>query len=206
MPRFSAGNLRATLIEHRRRFPSVETCLVDGSSDHLICDLAGSLVDVAFVAAENPRWDGKSLPVWSERVVAALAEDHPLSSHETIHWSDLKQESLLLPLRGPGPEFHQLLTSRLGGSDLYKLARHDVALDRFLTLAGAGYGILLALEGATGVVYPGVVFREIHDERGPMRFDFRAYWRQTNSNPCLRSFLDMLRERYPDLSADAPLD
>jgi DNA-binding transcriptional LysR family regulator len=35
----SAGNLRATLIDHRRRFPDVEMHLVDGSSDHLISDL-----------------------------------------------------------------------------------------------------------------------------------------------------------------------
>ncbi len=32
----SVGNLRATLLEHRRCFPNVETHLVDGSSDHLI--------------------------------------------------------------------------------------------------------------------------------------------------------------------------
>ena len=29
---FSAGNLRATLAEHRHRFPEVETHLIDGSS------------------------------------------------------------------------------------------------------------------------------------------------------------------------------
>jgi DNA-binding transcriptional LysR family regulator len=40
----SAGNLRATLIEHCRRFPDVEVHLVDGSSDHLISDLASSAV------------------------------------------------------------------------------------------------------------------------------------------------------------------
>jgi DNA-binding transcriptional LysR family regulator len=38
----SAGNLRATLIEHRRRFPEVHTHLVDGSSNDLISNLANS--------------------------------------------------------------------------------------------------------------------------------------------------------------------
>ena len=70
----SAGNLRATLIEFRRRFPNVETCLLDGSSDHLISDLVSSAIDVAFVVEGNPRWSGRSLPVWSERVVVALPE------------------------------------------------------------------------------------------------------------------------------------
>lgn len=181
----------------------METHLVDGSSDHLISDLASSAIDVAFVVEGNRRWDGRSLSVWSERVVAALAEDHPLSSHDVIHWSDLKQESFLLPQRGAGPEFHELLVTKLGTPDPCRLIRHDVALDRLLTLVGAGCGILLALEGATGAVYPGVVFREVHDDHGPTRLTFRTYWRQSNCNPSLRSFLDMLRERYPDLSAVA---
>lgn len=39
-----------------------------------------------------------------------------------------------------------------------RLLRHDVSLDRLLTLVGAGWGILLALEGATGVSHAGGVF------------------------------------------------
>jgi DNA-binding transcriptional LysR family regulator len=198
----SAGNLRATLLDHRRRFPDVETHLVDGSSDHLISNLARSAIDVAFVAESNPRWNDRSLSVWSERVVVALPEYHALSSRDVIHWDDLRQESLLLPQRGPGPEFLKLLVSEVGCSDPCRLLRHDVALDRFLTLVGAGWGVLLALEGATGAAYPGVIFREVHDAEGPTRLNFRAYWRQANCNPSLRPFLDLLCERYPDLLAD----
>jgi len=200
----SAGNLRATLIEHRRRYPNVETYLSDGSSDHLISDLGSSSLDLAFVVAGNARWNGRSLPVWSERVVAAIAENDPLCGRDVIHWNDLAQESLLLPLRGPGPEFHQLLTNRLGDSKFSRVIFHDVALDRFLTLVGAGCGILLALEGATGVSYQGVCFREIHDSDGPTRLMFHAIWRQDNDNPSLQPFLQMLQERYPDLSAESP--
>ena len=83
----SAGNLRATLVDHRRRFPDVETHLVDGSSDHLISDLASSAIDVAFVAEDNPRWNDKSLSVWSERIAVALPEGHVLTSRDIVHWS-----------------------------------------------------------------------------------------------------------------------
>jgi DNA-binding transcriptional LysR family regulator len=129
--------------------------LVDGSSDHLISDLANSALDVAFVAGSAHRWDNKSLSVWSERVVVALPEDHPLSSREVVHWSELQRESLLLAQRGPGPEFLNLLVSKLRCSAPCRFLRHDVALDRLLTLVGASWGILLALEGATGAAYPG---------------------------------------------------
>jgi hypothetical protein len=57
----------------------------------------------------------------------------------------------------------------------------------------------VALEGATGVNYSDVIFREVHDSEGPTRLSFHAYWRQTNGNPSLRPFLDMLSD--PDLSA-----
>ncbi|OJX78588.1 LysR family transcriptional regulator [Magnetospirillum sp. 64-120] len=199
----SAGNLRATLIEHRRRFPEVTTGLVDGSSEQLISYLASSVVDVAFLVEGAAKCEGKSLPVWGERVVAAIPEDHPLRDHEVIHWSDLECETLLLPRRGVGPEFLKLLSSRMGGSDSCDLFHHDVAIDGLLTLVGAGWGILLALEGVTGAVYPGVVFREVYDAQAPARLNFRACWRPSNGNPALGPFLEMLGERYPDLAADS---
>lgn len=197
----SAGNLRATLIEYRRRFPNVETHLVDGSSDHLISDLLCSALDVAFVAEGNARWNGKALSVWSERVVIALPEGHQLSARQAIHWHDLKQEVLLLPQRGPGPEFGKLLMAKLGCTHSCRIMYHDVSLDRLLTLVGAGWGILLALEGATGLMSPGVTYREVHDNSGPTRIIFRAYWRETNHNPSLPAFIETLRERYPDIAA-----
>jgi len=87
----SAGNLWATLLEHRHRFPNVETHLVDGSSDHLLSDLANSAIDVAFVADDNPRWSDRSLPVWGERVVIALPEHHHLSRRDADRANGLNE-------------------------------------------------------------------------------------------------------------------
>jgi DNA-binding transcriptional LysR family regulator len=199
----SAGNLRATLIEHQKHFPDVETQLVDGSSMHLIAGLEGPAIDVAFVVGNHDLWEGKSLPVWSERVIAALPDGHSLSSQDRIHWSDLRNDLLILPEHGPGPEYFRLVISKLGDEYSCHVRWHDVALDRSLTLVSAGWGIALMLEGATGATFPGVVFREVHDVDGPTRLHFKACWRQTKTNPALRPFLDLLRERYPDFSGAA---
>ena len=201
----SAGNLRATLIEFRQRFPNIELHLVDGASDHLISELCNAVIDIAFLIEANLRWDGRSLAVWSERAVAAIPENHCLSGVEHIDWGDLAEVHLLVPQRGPGPELMKLLVEKAGVSELARLHRHDVSLDRLLTLVGAGCGVLLALEGATGPNYPGVIFREIRDRQGVTRVAFRALWRNENNNPSLRPFLEMLRERYPDLSVDGPM-
>ncbi|WP_375784764.1 hypothetical protein ACE10Z_34430 [Bradyrhizobium sp. Pha-3] len=115
-----------------------------------------------------------------------------------VHWGELRRESLLSSQRGPGPEL-KLVINKMGYSDACRLLRHDVGLDRLLTLVGAGWGILLVPESATGAAFPGVIFREVHDAEGPTRL-IRAYWQQANGNPSLRPFLDPLRKRHPDLS------
>lgn len=199
---FAAGNLRATLLDHGTRFPEVDTQFVDGSRDHLISDLAGSTIDIAFVVEPTPRWSDRSLLLWSERVVVAVPKTHPLAARDVVHWAELREQALLLTQHGPAPELLKVLIGKLGSSDPCRLVHQDVVLDRLLTLVGAERGLLLALEGATGASYEGVTFREVHDAEGPTRLSFRAYWRQANGNPSLRTLLDLLRERYPDLSAD----
>ena len=58
------------------------------------------------------------------------------------------------------------------------------------------------IEGASRVRHEGVVYREVWDDDGPTQVKFMAYWRDANSNPALGSLLAMLRERYPDFSAE----
>ncbi|XSC42955.1 hypothetical protein ACF1BQ_033170 [Bradyrhizobium sp. RDT10] len=115
--------------------------------------------------------------IWSERVIVALPENHPLTAHNVVHWGELRHETILLSQHGPEPEFHMLLISKMGATDPCPVLRHDVALVRLLTLVGAGSGVLLALEGATGAAYPGFTIREVHDAEGPTRLSFRPYWR-----------------------------
>lgn len=192
----STGNFRATLMEHQRRYSDVEIRIVDGSRSRLLSELAAGAIDVAVMSADHTNWTDKTLPLWSERVIVALQEDHPLCAHQFIRWGDLQTERLLVTLRGPGPVYEDLILAKLGRRDNLQ---HRVGLDRLLSLVGAGLGSTLVSEGATGANYPGVVYREMYDDNGPTRLNFSAYWRQANGNPTLVSFLDMLRERYPDL-------
>ena len=200
----ATGNLRATLAEYHRRFPEVDVHTVDGAHDRLFSDLITSTVDVAIMTSSYPGWDDRQLPLWSERVIAALPEQHPLAQKPVIQWNELAGQPLLVQQRGPGPEMQRLLTSKLEPFGSQRLLHQDVSVDRLMSLAGAGLGIYLMLEGATGARYEGVVYREVQDHEGLTRFNFAAYWREANKNPTLTPFLDILRERYPDLSA-APL-
>jgi len=197
---FSAGNMRATLLEFHHRFPDVELRVADGSCLGLLSDVTTNDLDIAILTETCPSWGGRTLPLWHERVVVALPEEHPLCAEGAIQWSDLRKEPVVINRRDPGPEFYRLLIAKLGHRELGRTTEFDVGIDRLLSLVGAGFGFTLVLEGATGARYPGVVFREIYHDNEPARLGFVACWREANSNPALKPFLALLQERYPDLS------
>ncbi len=196
----STGNLRATLLEYRRRFPEVLLHIIDGNRDRLLCALNANTADIAIMTTCRFGWGDRTLPLWSERVIVAVPERHPLTTRRFINWADLANEPVLLPLHGPGPELEHLFANKLDQFGPQRILHQDVGLDRLLSLVGVEYGALLMLEGATGARYDGVAYREVHEDDGPARLNFAAYWRKDNANPTLGPFLSMLYERYPDLS------
>ncbi len=202
----STGNMHATLSEHRERFPAVHVHLVDGTHDQLLWELNVNNIDIAIMTICRSPWDGRTLPLWSERVIAALPQQHPLSARDMISWPELANEPMIVTHHGPGPELERLLALKLHDAGPQQLLHQEAGLDRLLSMVSTDYGVLLMLEGGTGVRSEGVVFREVHDAQGPTRLNFMAYWRDSNSNPALRPFLDMLRRRYPDLSSASEPD
>jgi DNA-binding transcriptional LysR family regulator len=195
----ATGNLQATLADCHRRFPDVDVHTMDGSHSRLISALGRNTVDVAIMT--NYRgWDDRALALWTERVTVAIPELHPLVDHSAVTWRQLANERLILPAGGPGPELESLLATKLNGDKPNRVLHQESGLDRLLSVVSAGYGVLLMLEGATGLRQEGVVYREIHEDTEPTRLGFTAYWRQSNDNPTLEPFLKILQERYPDLS------
>ena len=196
----STGNMHATLTQHHRQYPDVDVQITEGDHEELVFGLANGDIDVAIMTSGRVTWSDRQLPLWGERVVVALSEHHPLARKDVVHWTDLASHNMLIPERGPGPELEHLMLVKLKQLEHQRLMRHDSGLDRLLSLVSAGYGSLLVMEGATGVHYEGVTYREVCDVEGATRLDFAAYWRQSNSNPTLSPFLQLLRQRYPDLS------
>ena len=138
------------------------------------------------------------MPLWSERVVIALPESHRLAASETITWTDLKGETLLLNRHDPGDEFQDLVVAKLASpEDRPKTLRLDVSRGSLEEFVGAGFGVSLMTEACIGANLPGLIFRDLRDGAGSSRMDYSAHWRRDNDNPALASFLNLLGERYP---------
>lgn len=197
----SAGHLRASLIEYARRFPQVEISTVEGSRSRLCGGIQSGMIDVAIVTGEAaPNW-GRSMVLWSERIIVAMPEDHSLAANEIIYWTDLKHERFLLSERDPGPEIQEILVAKLSSpGDLPDVVRHDVSAENIKSLVGAGRGVSLMCEACMGATYAGVVYREARDGNGSTRIGYRACWRDGNDNPALRNFIRLLEERCPPVA------
>jgi len=197
----SAGNLRASLVEYGRRFPQVEIGVVEGSRSRLFDGIQNGTVDIAVVTGEPTSDCNRSMVLWSERIIVALPEDHPLTANEIIYWTDLKRERFLLSERDPGPEIQDILVAKLSSpGDLPDVVRHDVSPENIKSLVGAGRGVSLMCEACMGASYVGVVYREARDGNGSTRIGYRAYWQDGNKNPALRNFIRLLEERCPPIA------
>lgn len=197
----SAGNLRASLIEFGNRFPQVGISTVEGSRSRLFDGIQNSTIDIAIVTGETASDCNRSMMLWSERIIVALPEDHPLAANEIIYWTDLKRERFLLSERDPGPEIQDILVAKLSSpGDLPDVVRHDVSPENIKSLVGAGRGVSLMCEACMGVSYAGVVYREARDGNGSTRIGYRAYWKGGNDNPALQNFIRLLEERCPPVA------
>jgi DNA-binding transcriptional LysR family regulator len=194
----TAGNLRASLLEFRQRYPQIELATVESSRARLASGLRNSILDILVVAGDVPTIDCNVMPLWSERILVVLPQDHPLAPSHVIYWTDLRGQSVLLSQYDPGRELEELLNTKLAKlSDRPRIERHDVSRGVIKSLISMGLGISLVLESDIGANFAGLTFREMSDGSGPSRIGFSALWRPNNENQALQAFLKLLSERHP---------
>jgi DNA-binding transcriptional LysR family regulator len=194
----STGNLRGTLIEYTKRFPDINIVMLEGSRTNLAAALRSRTIDVAIVTGDRPLVGSKSIPLWSERIVAILPEAHKLAARDAVSWTDLGNETLVLGQRDPGPAIQELLSAKITSpEDRPNIVSYDISGESVKSLISADFGISLTLEASLGANVIGVVHRELHDGVGLARIGLSASWREDNENPALANLLGLLRERFP---------
>jgi DNA-binding transcriptional LysR family regulator len=198
----SAGNLRATLLEYKNRFPKIEVHLVQDSREGLRAGIMKGAIDTAIVTGDPNERDGAAMSLWSERVLVALPVDHPLASREIVYWQELKDETFLFGRIDPAEDFHDLLVASIATPGQQpKIIRNEIGSGAIQSLVGAGFGVTLLCDAYAGSSFAGVVYREVRDNHGPCRIGYSAHWARDNENPALKSLLRLLQERYPVLPA-----
>ena len=193
----TAGNLRASILDFKQRFPQVALATVERSRTHLATALRSGVLDILIVAGDLPYTDCKQMTLWSERILVVLPQDHSLAPRDITYWTDLRDETVLLSQNDPGRELEDLLKAKLVASSCRpRIERHDVSRGVIKSLISMGLGISLVLESDVGANFAGLTYRDVHDGAGPSRIEFSAMWRPDNGKPALAGFIKLLSERY----------
>ncbi|WP_137389605.1 LysR family transcriptional regulator [Rhodoligotrophos defluvii] len=196
----SAGNLRNVLIDYSRRFPQVRIGAIEDERARLCAGLRKGTIDIAIVTGEPTAEACRSMALWSERILIALPDAHPLATKDVLSWADLKRERFVLSTRDPGPEIEAILIAKLiAPGESLDIDHQDVNAESLKSLVSAGHGVTVVCESCMGSTPPGTIFCEIRDGNGSTRVGFCAYWMARNENPALRNFIGVLEERCPPL-------
>lgn len=187
------GHLRAALREYKHNFPDVEIQYTDGERRYLMERLNAGAIDVAIVADHFRHGGYDVMRLWQEKVLVAMPDSHSLANKKGLTWEDLRNEQIILG-RDPGPELKGHLVAKLKASgNVPSIHRHNVSSEFSLSLVGIEPDVTLLYEADAGARHPGVIYREVSDNKGPSLVPYYACWLSGNDNPVLHSFLDLLR-------------
>lgn len=138
-------------------------------------------------------WPGcDHTPLWSERVVVVLPDQHPLAVREELTWCEPAEEPFIVSEAAPGQEIHDHRVRKVA-----ELGRHPeipvqpVGRNNPRPLVATGRGLTLVSEAMTIILLSGTTYRPIAGELRP----FSAAWSTANDNPAFRSMLRMAKAK-----------
>jgi len=184
----------ANLIgRYRDDYPGIDLEIAEGTARDEITQLRAGQLDIAFVVGTPDLPDCRSRRVWTEPLVVALSDRHPLAGQEHVTWADLAGETFLVRPGGPGPQVHDHILLRLSGRwPTPSILRVAVERASLLSMVGQGFGVTLLGEASSLLPVTGVRFLPIADEPEPIVFS--AVWSPFNQSAALRNLLDLAEE------------
>jgi DNA-binding transcriptional LysR family regulator len=192
----TAGNLRSSIFAFEEAFPQIDVRSWESERSLLVSKLHAGALDILVASGASSIAGMLRLSLWSERIVAVLPADHPLTVKDHLHWSDLEGETIIAP-HTTIDVIQAVIASKVGYQRLAELVKPSgVSRESVFAMVGARRGITISSTSSTGAKIDNVIYRDLYDNDGPHLLNFSAYWRPDNENPALRSFLCFLRDRY----------
>jgi LysR family transcriptional regulator, transcription activator of glutamate synthase operon len=186
-PTVGAHVLPRALAAFHQRYPAIELRLLEMGAARLAALLEEGTIDLAVISVPFPGL--ASAELFSEELVVAVAQDHPLAQQRAIRSAELAEEQFILFPEGYELRSRTLQFCRAAGFEP-QVALDGGETDTVMRLVAVGLGVALAprlaLEGVRGIV--GLRVADVELER-----TLRLIWHpERSSSPAaeaLRSFL-----------------
>jgi DNA-binding transcriptional LysR family regulator len=186
-PTVGAHVLPRALAAFHQRYPAIELRLLEMGAARLAALLEEGAIDLAVISVLLPGL--VSAELFSEELVVAVAQDHPLAQQQAVRSAELAAEQFILFPEGYELRSRTLQFCRAAGFEP-QVALNGGETDTVMRLVAAGLGVALAprlaLEGIVGIV--GLHVADVELER-----TLRLIWHPERSRSpaaeALRSFL-----------------
>lgn len=188
------GSFLAGLIgQYRKDHSHIEIEMTESTARDALMQLRADRLDIVFVAGTPDLPDCHSRRIWTEPLVAALPDRHPLAEQSAVTWADLAGETFLVRYGGTGPQVHDHILLRFAGRwPAPSILRFEVERCTLLSMVGQGFGITIVAAASSLLPTLGVAFLPITDEPEPIAFS--AVWSPYNQSATLRNLLNLASE------------
>ncbi|MDS0858222.1 LysR family transcriptional regulator [Burkholderia pseudomultivorans] len=185
----SSGVLSDMLRRFRPSHANVRIDVVAMETPKQFDALIGGDIDVGIVRPRR-RYppDITVTIVHTERLMVAMAESHPLASRRHLSARDLRDQPFISPQFDEDEGFGEVLTA-LGDAGGFP-ALLDYRVQDFISavsLASAGYGIVIVPESFRHFSLPGVCYRYLNDFQFTVHLALAS--RRRELSPAVRAFL-----------------
>ncbi|OOY28422.1 hypothetical protein BMI90_07030 [Thioclava sp. L04-15] len=185
------GFLRNFLKIYYTEHPEVHLDIFDGLDADFLNLVASGVLDITFTSKRKTPNSCDSAKLWKEAVFVAMAKDHALSHHESLDWSDLLNEQILVSVASPGPEVETYICDSApeGGGQL-KIDHVNSTQETLLDLVSLGKGITLVVSSWHRENSSDLSFIPLAGKNNFVIFN--ATWRRDNKNFALQKLINIL--------------
>jgi DNA-binding transcriptional LysR family regulator len=182
--------LVSLLAGWRERHPNVALTIAEMTEPAMAKALELRRLDVGLITSFTPCSSAANMPLYIERLVAAVPHDHALAARKSVDWSNLRDEEFLIQEWDESQATRELYASLLGQS--VRFSAHAASKQSVFALVAAGFGVTLATESQAAVSVPGVVFRPIAETNA--RLQIELVWRPELEDAAVGRFVAYLRD------------
>jgi DNA-binding transcriptional LysR family regulator len=182
--------LPSLLRDYRRSHPAVQLRLTAMETPRQLDALAEGRLDAALIRPRPSYAAGVAAHViHREAVCVALATDHPLARCSTLRAGDLSNQAFIVPQAAESSGFGSRL-QRLAAAGRFAIKTvHDVGdFVTALSMAAAGFGVVLGPESMHGLGFSEVVFRPLADFAE--KVELAVAFRTAEPSASVRAFID----------------
>jgi DNA-binding transcriptional LysR family regulator len=166
------------------------------TKDQIEALLSGQ-ADVGLMRPPISRSELQSMRVWTETLIAAVPEAHPLASAPSIAIKDFDGQPFIMYASHEARYFHDVLVSMFASAGvLPRYAQHLTQIHSMLALVKARIGCTIVPESAANLRYEGVEFRPLK-LRKPVPVELYMVWRRDHDNPIVERMVQRVRALDP---------